>query len=399
MLKTTLLAATALAAGSLAALAQEEPLKLLVLDDMTGIYSGNGGPNTLRAVEMAVEDFGGTVLGRPIEVLSADHQNKPDVGSALAQRFIDEEGVAAINLGGSSAVGLAVQARAGEAGVVTLGTGGYAPNFSGDQCTPYSFHFAPTTRELARGVAGSVVEQGGESWYMIVPDYVFGHALAADAEAAVAEAGGEVLGETVHPLNTTDMASALLSAQGSGSDVIGLANAGTDLETTIKQAGDFGLSDKLVAMIVFTNNVQALGLDVAQGIRMAVSTYWDLNEETRALGERIMEANGGQVPGMGHMGAYAAVTHYLEGVEAAGTDDPAAVTEAMKAAPITSGFYENASIQENGRVVYDMLLVEVNTPEESEGPADLYEIVARIPGEGLFLTAAESGCPLTAQTN
>lgn len=395
-LTQTLAAATLLATAATApAFAQEEPVRLLVLDDMTGIYSGNGGPNTLRAVQMAVEDFGGEVLGRPIEIISADHQNKPDVGSALAQQFIDEEGVVAMTLGGSSAVGLAAQARAGESGVVTLATGGYAPNFSGDQCTPYSFHWAPTTRELARGVAGAVVEQGGDSWYLITPDYVFGHALAADATAAIEEAGGEVVGETVHPLNTNDMASALLSAQGSGAKVFGLANAGTDLETTIKQAGNFGLSDRLAAMLVFANNVQALGLEQAQNIRMATSFYWDLNDETRDFGNRIMGQNGGQVPTMGHAGAYSGVTHFLNAVAEAGTTDAEAVTAKMKEMPLSDGFYQNASIRENGRVVYDMLLVEVNTPDESEGPADIYEIVATIPGDELFLTAAESGCPLT----
>ncbi|SEO06326.1 ABC transporter substrate-binding protein [Palleronia pelagia] len=395
-LKTTL-AAVALATTAMSpVLAQDEPLRLLVLDDMTGIYSGNGGPNTLRAVEMAVEDFGGEVLGRPIEVISADHQNKPDVGSALAQQFIDEQNVVAMTLGGSSAVGLAAQARAGEEGVITLVSGGYAPNFSGDQCTPYSFHWAPTTRELARGVAGAVVEQGGDSWYLITPDYVFGHALAADATAAVEAAGGSVVGETVHPLNTNDMASALLSAQGSGAKVFGLANAGTDLETTIKQAGNFGLSDHLAAMLVFANNVQALGLEQAQNIRMATSFYWDLNDETRAFGERIMEMNGGEVPTMGHAGAYSAVTHYLNAVREAGTVDADTVTATMKEMPLSDGFYQNASIRENGRVVYDMLLAEVNTPDESTGPADIYEIVATIPGDSLFLSAAESGCPLTA---
>ncbi|MCC2113798.1 MAG: ABC transporter substrate-binding protein, partial [Hyphomicrobiales bacterium] len=300
---------------------------------------------------------------------------------------------------GSSAVGLAVQGRAGEAGVVTLVSGGYAPNFSGKQCTPYSFQWAPTTRELARGVAGAVVGQGGDTWYLITPDYVFGHALAADATAAVEAAGGKVLGETVHPLNTNDMASALLAAQGSGAKIFGLANAGTDLETTIKQAGQFGLSNHLAAMLVFANNVQALGLDVAQNIRMATSFYWDLNDQTRAFGKRMMDANGGQIPTMGHAGAYSAVTHYLQAVEAAGTTDPKAVSAKMKELPITDGFYENASIQENGRVVYDMLLVEVNTPAESTGPADIYTVISRIPGKDLFLSAADSGCPLTAKAN
>lgn len=397
----TYLASAAFAAGSLAApaLAQDDQVKLLVLDDMTGTYSGNGGPNTLLAVQMAVEDFGGEVLGQPIEVLSADHQGKPDIGSSLAQRFIDEQQIDVMTLGGSSAVGLAAQGRAAEAGIVTLVNGGYAPNFSGDQCAPFGSQWAPTTRELARGVAGAVVNEGGESWYMLTADYVFGHGLSADAAAAVEEAGGKVLGETVHPLNTTDLASALLSAQGSGADVIGLANAGPDLETAIKQARDYGLSDKLVAMLVFTNNVQSLGLEATQGIRMAASSYWDMNDTTREWGTRFMERNGGDVPTMGHIAAYASVTHYLKAVAAAGTDDAEAVNAKMKELPIDSGFFENAKMLDNGRVVYDMLLVEVNTPDESTGPADLYEIVARIPGEELFLTAEESGCPLTAKTN
>ena len=395
-MKTLAAAATLLASVAVPAIAQDEAVRILVLDDMTGIYSGNGGPNTLRAVEMAVADFGGEVLGQPVEVIAADHQNKPDVGSAIAQQMIDERGVTAINLGGSSAVGLAAQARAGEAGVITLGTGGYAPNFSTDQCTPYSFHWAPTTRELARGVAGAVVKEGGDSWYMITADYVFGHSLSADAKAAVEEAGGEVLGETVHPLNTNDMASALLEAQGSGAKVFGMANAGTDLELTIKQAANFGLSEHLAAMLVFENNVQALGLEQAQNIRTTTSFYWDLNDATRDFGNRIMEMNGGQVPTMGHAGAYSAVRHYLEAVEAAGTTDAATVTAKMKELPLTDGFYQNSSIQDNGRVVFDLLLVEVNTPEESTGPADLYDVVATIPGKDLFLSAADSGCPLTA---
>jgi len=265
----------------------------------------------------------------------------------------------------------------------------------GDQCSPYAVQWAPTTRELARGVAGAVVEGGGDSWYLLTADYVFGHGLAKDATEAVEDAGGSVVGETVHPLNTNDLASALLSAQGSGANVIGLANAGTDLETAIKQAGTFGLSDRLVAMLVFANNVQALGLETTQNIRMATSFYYDLNDTTREWGARFLERSGGDVPTMGHAGAYAAVTHYLKAVEAAGTDDDATVTAKMKEMPIDSGFYENASIQKNGRVVYDMLLVEVNTPDESENPADIYEIVARIPGSDLFLSAADSGCELT----
>lgn len=325
---------------------------------MTGIYSGIGGPNTFRAVGMAVADFGGTVLGRPIEVVTANHQNKPDVGSAIAREEIDEKGVAAITLGGAPSVGLVAQTLAGE--------------------------------------AGAVVEQGGDTRYRIAPDHVFGHALATDSTAAVEEADGKVLGETVYPLDTPDMTSALLSAQGFGDKVFGLANTETDLETTIKQAREFGPPDPLAAMLVHVSNVEALGLDTAQNIRTATSFYWGLNDQTRAFGERMTASNGGHVPTMGHAGAYSAITHYLEAVAAAGTTDAATVTTKMKDLPITDGFFENASIHENGRIVYDMLLAEVVAPEQSTGPADLCDIVARVPGKDLFLPAEESGCPLTA---
>ncbi|MBJ6123813.1 ABC transporter substrate-binding protein [Microvirga splendida] len=391
--KTLLGAALLSTALPMAAVAQSGPLKILVLDDMSGIFAANGGPGTLMAVQMAVEDAGGKVLGRPIEVVHADHQNKPDVGSAQAQRFIEEQGVRAITLGGSSAVGLAAQARAAEAKVFTLASGAFAPNFSEAQCSPYGFQFAPSTQELSRAVTSRIVADGKKTWYLIAADYVFGHTLIADATKSIQAAGGKVLGQTLHPLNSNDMASALLTAQGSGADVIGLANAGTDLETTVKQAGQFGLGDKLAAMMVYTNNIEALTLDASKGMRMSVSTYWDLNDKTRALAKRMMAKNGGKTPTMGQMGAYGAVTHYLEAVKAAGTDDPDKVAAKMRELPISSGLWENPRIQANGRVTYDMLLVEVKTPAESKGPNDLYKIVAKIPAEGLFRTAKESGCP------
>jgi branched-chain amino acid transport system substrate-binding protein len=391
--KTLLSAALLSTALPMAAVAQGGPLKILVLDDMSGLFAANGGPGTLQAVQMAVEDAGGKVLGRPIEILQADHQNKPDVGSAQAQRYIQEQGVRAITLGGSSAVGLAAQARAAEAKVFTLASGAYAPNFSEAQCSPYGFQFAPSTQELSRAVTTRIVGEGKKTWHMIVADYVFGHSLRDDATKSINAAGGKVLGQTLHPLNSNDMASALLTAQGSGADVIGLANAGTDLETTVKQAAQFGLGNKLAAMMVYENNIEALSLEASKGMRMSVSTYWDLNDKTRALAKRLMAKNGGKTPTMGHMGAYGAVTHYLEAVKAAGTDDPDKVAAKMRELPITTGIWENPRIKANGRVTYDMLLVEVKAPAESKGPNDLYKIVAKIPAEGLFRTAKESGCP------
>ncbi len=392
--KLTSVAFATCLATSQAVFAAEDPVKILVLDDMRGIFSGNGGPNTLLAVQMAVEDFDTSTLGTTVEVLSADHQNKADVGSSLAQRFIDEQGVDAITFGGSSAVGLAVQGRAADSKVITMTTGGYAPNFVGDQCSPYGTQWAPTTRELARGVAGTLVDQGLKDWYFITADYVFGRALSTDAADAVVDAGGGMKGETLHPLNTNDMASALLAAQASGADVVGLANAGSDTETAIKQARSFGVGDKLAALLFFSNNAQALTLDVAQGIRVSTSFYWNMNDTTKAWAERFMERNGGQVPTMGHANAYAATTHYLKSVAAAKSQDAAEVTAMMHSLPIDAGILENASIQENGRVVYDMLLAEVKAPSESTGPTDLYKILSRIDGSDFFLSAAESGCPL-----
>jgi len=245
--------------------AQEKPFRVLVIDDLTGIYQGNGGPNTVLATTMAAEDFGGKVLGRKIEILSANHQNKPDIAAALAGRYIDQEGVSALVLGGSSSAGLAAQAIAKQRGVTTLVTGGYASNFVTDQCSPYGTQWAPSTDALANAVAKGLVDAGGKKWFFITADYVFGKALSADASKAVAAAGGAVVGEAKHPLDSPDMASQILQAQNSGADVVALANAGPDLVTTIKQAREFGMSSRLAALLVFTNNVVSMGLRRGSG--------------------------------------------------------------------------------------------------------------------------------------
>ncbi|TDR87237.1 ABC transporter substrate-binding protein [Enterovirga rhinocerotis] len=382
-------------AGATVATAQQ-PVRIGVIDDLSGMYSANGGPNTVLATQMAVEDFGGKVLDRPIEVISADHQNKPDIGSTLARQFVDERGVVAVVNGGASSVGLAIQTYAKQRKFTTLISGGYAANFSGTGCSPYGTQWAPSTGELANAVAEAVVKGGGKKWYLLTADYVFGHNLSADATKAVKAAGGEVVGETRHPLGTADMSSPLLTAQASGADVIGLANAGPDLVNTIKQAREFGVSSKLISMLVFANNVVALGLDTAQGLRFAVNFYWDANDDTRAWAKRFMARNGNQVPTMGHALAYIATTHYLRAVAEAKTTEPAAVDKAMKALPITGGMLKNPRIQSNGRVTMDMYLVEVKSPKDSKGPADIYRIVDTIPAEKLFLSPEKSGCPHTA---
>ena len=391
-------ASVILAGSALEALAVDAPFRIVVIDDMSGLYSGNGGPGTVLATTMAAEDFGGSALGRKIEILSVDHQSKPDTGAALARQYIDEKGVSAIISGGASSVGLAVQAIARERGKTTIVSGGYAANFSGDGCSPYGTQWAPSTTELSKTIAKGIVDSGGKRWFFIVADYVFGRNLLADAGETVKASGGQILGQILHPLNTPDFSSAILLAQSSGADVIGLANAGPDLVNTIKQAKEFGVSSKLATMLVFENNVTALGLDAAQGLRLAASFYWDLNDETRAWSKRFMSRNGDKVPTMGHALAYLATTHYLKAVAAVGSDNPKLVQAKMRELPITGNLIQHAHIQANGRVVSDMHIFEVKTPAESKSPADLYKLLATLPGEGLFLPAEKSGCPFTATT-
>ncbi|MGJ4949766.1 ABC transporter substrate-binding protein [Bradyrhizobium sp. HKCCYLS20291] len=389
---------TAIAAAAMlfatSARADEKPFRILVIDDLTGIYQGNGGPNTVLATTMAAEDFGGKVLGRKVEVLSVNHQNKPDIAASLAGRYIDQEGVSALVLGGSSSAGLAAQAIAKQRGITTLVTGGYASNFSGDQCSPYGTQWAPSTDALSNAVAKGLVDAGAKKWFFITADYVFGKSLSADASKAVTAAGGSVVGEAKHPLDSPDMASQILQAQSSGADIVALANAGPDLVTTIKQAREFGMGDKLAAMLVFTNNVVSMGLDVAQGMKFPVAFYWDHNDGSRAFGQRFMTRNGKQVPTMGHALAYVATQHYLKSVQKAGTDDAKVIAKTIRDLPIDNAMISNAKIQANGRVVMDLMIAEVKTPKESKDPAaDLYKIRTTIPGASLFTPAEKSGCP------
>lgn len=373
--------------------AEDKPFRILVLDDLTGMYQGNGGPNTVLAATMAAEDFGGKVLGRKIEILSATHDNKADLGASLAGRYIDQERVSAMLLGGSSSAGLAAQAIAKQRGITTLVTGGYASNFVTDQCSPYGTQWAPSTDALSNAVAKGLVDAGAKKWFFITADYVFGKALFADASKAVTAAGGAVVGDARHPLNSPDMASQLLQAQSSNADVIALANAGPDLVTTLKQAREFGVASKLAALLVFTNNVVAMGLDVAQGMKFPVNFYWDRNDPSRAWGQRFMARNNHQVPTMGHGMAYVSTSHYLKAVAKAGTDDAKVIAKTMRELPIEGDMISNAKIQANGRVTMDLMVVEVKKPSESKDPkADLYRIVSTLPGADLFTPAEKSGC-------
>lgn len=381
--------------AALPARAQAAPFRVGIVEDLSGPYAGNGGPNTVLATRMAVEDFGNQVLGRPIELVAVDHQTRPDVGSGLARRMVDQRGVGALILGGSSAVGLAVQNFARERRITTLVTGNYAASFSGRGCSPFGTQWAVSTGELAGAIAEGVVRSGGNRWYLIVVDYAFGHDLAADATRAVQAAGGTVVGQVRHPLATADMSAYLLQARASGANVIGLANAGPDLVNSVKQAQEYGLRG-VTAMLVFVNNVVAMGLETAKGLRFAINWYWDQNDATRAFSARMMARNGNVVPDMGHAMAYISTLHYLRAVVQVGSDDAEAVNRAMRDLSFADRMLSNPRILSNGRVVMDLFLAEVKAPGESRSAADVYKILQTIPGERLFLPAERSGCVAVA---
>ena len=369
------------------------PFRIGVVEDLNGTYAGNGGPNSVLATKMAVEDFGGTVLGRPIEVLGVDHQTKPDLGVSLTRQLIDQNKVSMVNTGGSSGVGLAIQNVTNERKVTLIQSGNYAASISGKSCSPYATQWAVSTTALARTAGEALLKSGAKTWYLIVADYAFGNDLANDVQRTVEAGGGKVLGRTLHPLATTDMSSPLLQAQTSRADMIAFANAGPDLVNSVKQAKEFGITNT-AALLVFDNNVVAMGLDVAQGLRFPVSFYWDANEASRAFAKRFMARNGGVQPGMSHGMSYIGTLHYLQAVQKVGSDDPAAVAKAMREMPFTDNMLNRPRIQANGGVVMDLMLVQVKKPSESKSVNDIFKVVATVPGEQVFPTAEQSGCPL-----
>ena len=385
--------ALALAAAVMTGAARaQEAFRIGVVEDLNGTYSGNGGPNSVLATRMAAEDFGGTVLGRPIEVVAVDHQTKPDVGVALARRLIDQDRVLMLNIGGSSGVGLAVQNLAKERKVVSIQSGNYAASITGKACSPYGTQWAVSTTALARSAAASLLRAGAKTWYLVQADYAFGHDLANDVQQTVEAGGGKVVGRTLHPLATTDMSAPLLQAQTSRADVIAFANAGPDLVNSVKQSKEFGIKNT-AALLVFDNNVVAMGLDTAQGLRFPVSFYWDSNEASRTFARRFMARNGGTAPGMSHGMSYIGTLHYLQAVQKVGSDDPVAVNKAMRELPFTDGMLNNPRIQTNGTVAVDLMLVQVKAPAESRNPNDIYKIIDTVPSDKLFPTAEQSGCP------
>jgi branched-chain amino acid transport system substrate-binding protein len=374
-------------------------LKVGVLTDMTGYYSDLAGPGSVLAARMAIDDFGGKMFGKPIELVSADHQNKADVASNTARKWFDQEKVDVIaDLVSSSTAG-AVMPVAAEKKRITLLSGPGTTAFTGEKCTAYNVHWTYNNWALANGTGREVVQQGGDTWFFVTADYIFGKSLEEDTTKVVQAAGGKVLGFARHPSpGTTDFSSYLLQAQASGAKIIGLANAGGDTVNCIKQAAEFGVTPKqtLAGLLVFITDVHALGLPVAKGLYLTTAFYWDLNDDTRKWSKRFFEKHK-KMPTMVHAGVYSAVTHYLQAVKAAGTDDADAVMAKMKATPVNDFFAKNATIGPDGLLRHDMYLAQVKAPGDSKYPWDYYKIVKTIPPAQAFPSVEAQKCPLVTK--
>ncbi len=373
-------------------------LKIGVLNDQSGLYAEFGGQGSVEAAKMAIEDFGGKVGGVPIELVSADHQNKPDIASAIARQWYDRDGVDAIMELTTSSVALAVQGLSKEKKKITITTGAATSDLTGKACTPYGYHWAYDTHALAVGTGGALTRAGGKTWFFLTADYAFGTALENDTSSVVKANGGTIVGSVRHPLSSQDFSSFLLQAQGSKAQVIGLANAGLDTSNAIKQAAEYGISEggqKLAALLFTLAEVHGLGIKAAQGLTLTEAWYWDLNDETRAFGQRFMKRTN-RMPNMVQAGTYSAVLSYLKAVKAAGTDETDAVNAKLKATPVDDVFTHNGTVQATGLMVHDMYLFETKKPADSKGEWDLYKLIAPIPGKEAYASVAESGCPLVA---
>ena len=371
-------------------------VKIGILNDQSGVYADFGGTGSVEAARMAVEDFGGTVLDAPIEVVSADHQNKADIASTIARQWYDTEQVDSIMELTTSSVALAVQALSQEKKKIDLVTGAATADLTGKACSPYGFHWAYDTHALAVGTGGALVDQGGDSWFFLTADYAFGYSLEENTAGVVTQKGGTVLGAVKHPLATTDFSSFLLQAQASGAKVIGLANAGLDTQNAIKQAAEFGITQggqRLAALLFTLAEVHGLGLETAQGLTLTESYYWDRNDASREFGNRFKERTG-RMPNMVQAGTYSGVMHYLKAIKEAGTDETEAVAAKMREMPVSDFFAENGKVGANGRMISDVYLLEVKKPDESKGEWDYFNVRATIPGDQAYLDPAKAGCPL-----
>lgn len=400
-MRRILMSASALAALASPSLAEvsDGKVKIGILNDQSGVYADFGGKFSYEAALMAVEDFGGTVLDMPVEVVTADHQNKADIASNIARQWYDTEQVDAIMELTTSSVALAVQALSKDANKITITTGAATTELTGAQCSPYGFHWAYDTHALAVGTGGALVEQGGDKWFFLTADYAFGYSLEENTGAYVTANGGEVVGAVRHPLATTDYSSFLLQAQASGASVIGLANAGMDTQNAIKQASEFGIvqsGQRLAALLFTLAEVNGIGLEAAQGLTLTESFYWNRNEETAEFGKRFFDRTGA-MPNMVHAGTYSAVLSYLKAVEAAGGDETEAVSAKLHELPVDDVFTHTGKVAANGRMITDVFLMEVKKPGDSDIAWDYYNVLATIPGDEAYIDPAKSGCSLVSQ--
>ena len=397
-------AAAALVSSMIAGAAQAEisndEIRIGYLADMSGTYRDLSGPGGLEALKMAIEDFGGSVDGKKIVTYNADDLNKPDVGANTVRQWIDERNVDMVTGLVASSVVLAAAKVVEQGGKLALISGAAASSITNEFCSPNHIHWTYDTFALANGTANAVLKDGGKSWFILTADYAFGHAMEADIKKVVEAEGGSVVGTVRHPFPSSDFSSYILQAQGSGADVVALANAGADTVNSLKTASEFGVTQsgqKLAGMVVFLNDIHAMGLDVTQGLMLTTGWYWDMNDEARAWAKRY-EARVGSMPTMVHAGIYSATTHYLNAVKATGSDDTQTVRAEMAKTPVNDMFAKNGKIREDGRMVHDMYLVQVKKPEESKGEWDLYKVVRTIPGDEAFRPLAESQCKLVTQS-
>jgi branched-chain amino acid transport system substrate-binding protein len=373
----------------------DDVVRIGVLNDQSGLYADAGGPGTVIAARMAVEDAGGSVLGKPVEIVFADHQNKSDVGAAIARKWFETGGVDMAIGFDNSAVALAVEQLAADHNRIAIAGAVGSTAFTGKNCTPTEASWIYDSYALTTSLAKAMVAEGQDTWFFITVDYTFGQSLEADATAAVKAAGGKVLGSVRHPLNTSDFGSYLLQAQASGAKVVAFANGGGDMVTAIKQANEFGLTKNqtMAALLVTISDVHSMQLQAAQGLKFVTAFYWDRNDETRAWSKRFFERQHG-MPTMAQASAYSAVRHYLAAIAAAGTDEAKAVMAKMREMPVNDFYAHDGHLREDGRLVHDMYFEQVKSPTESKGPWDYDKMLATIPGDQAFRPMAEAGCPL-----
>lgn len=397
----TALLCLGLGMGGAAAAADKPPIKIGILGDMSGTYAGMGGPGSVAAAQLAIDDcLKAECKGMQISLVSADHQNKADVGAARAREWFDREGVSAIADLTNSAVAIAVQGIAKEKNRVVMFSGPATTALTNAQCSPVGFHWMFDTYSQSAGGARATVETGGKSWYFVTVDYAFGHSLEADTAKMVQSLGGKVVGSVRHPLNVADFASFMLQAQASKAQVVALANGGQDTVNAVKQAREFGIVEggqRLVSLLIFLSDLRALGLPNAQGLSYVDGFYWDFDDDSRAWAGRFEKAYKGLKPTMTHAGVYSSVLHYLRAAAQAGSTQGDVVAAAMRKMPIKDPIMRNASIRPDGRVIHDMYLYEVKKPDESKGEWDYSRLVATIPAEQAFQPLAQSTCPLVQQ--